>query len=336
MTPAKTTVTVTLSSALILLTGTAARAMPAPPLEWMFEGSVPANGATAVHPDQPLVIVAGTFGNALNEEDLTQTRVDLFGAEGEQVTGALRLAPFGQFFVFEPSAPLRLDTDYQWTVTHPHPHQFGIEVSESFAFRTGQDLFEVARETAVVGLHLTPSLEPVFGECAPDDSNDDRGACEAPQVGELSVIGVWAHLQLGTHTPQVFGTRIGLGATADEAVAVAERTPIQPLFSLTDGTANLGAGQAEARSWGSDQACVAVIVTDMLDRIWLEGSMCVLLPAWVPVEWEDPVDAPAEVDAPADVDAGSRGCNARGATFAPLLGLLLPFGLLRRRRTNSR
>ena len=199
MKPAKATVTVCMSSALMLASASAALAVPAPPPEeWMFEGSVPADGATAVHRDQPLVIVAGTFGNALNEEDLTQTRVELFGAEGEQVTGALRLAPFGQFFVFEPSAPLRPDTDYQWTVTHPDLHQSGIEVAESLAFRTGQDRFEIAPGTALVGLDLQPSLKPVFGECLPEDSFDQRGGCDAPQVGEQSVISVWAHLVLGT------------------------------------------------------------------------------------------------------------------------------------------
>ena len=56
MKPAKATVTVCMSSALMLASASAALAVPAPPPEeWMFEGSVPADGATAVHRDQPLV-----------------------------------------------------------------------------------------------------------------------------------------------------------------------------------------------------------------------------------------------------------------------------------------
>ena len=308
----------------------AALACSPPPDSWMLAGTLPADETMAVPIDQPLVIVTQTFASPLSEADLDEMTLELVGPDGVPVEGALRLAPFGELIVFEPTEPLRPSTKYAWTVTQPSPWGGDQREEQTFDFETGEARFEVEPGAALADLEFLPQVETVFGECDPNGGFDSCGGCQLLEVGQVSVIRARAHVDMGTRASQAFGVRIGLGATPEEAEVVAARASLQPLPARPDGTADLEAGRAEARTWGADQACVSLVVVDLLERTWLEASTCARLPAWLPVDPEAPVD-PETTDADAEVDGSSGGCNTRGTAFAPLLGLLLPFGLLRRR-----
>jgi hypothetical protein len=314
-------------------------------LDWQLVGTLPADAATEVPVDQPLVIFAESGHERLSESDLAETTLELVGPSGTPIDGELRLAPFDDFLLFEPTAPLDSNTTYQWTVSNSRLRDSPEPAVWTFSFTTGAGTFDVGTRTAIGDLELRPRVSPVFGGCDPEGGFDSCDGCLRQQTGQVSEIGVTAPLTLESPSPQAFGIRVGLGATREEALAVADRSSLSLWISRREGLFEVGAGPVESLAWGADQVCVAVVVVDLLERTWLDDVRCAPLPEWLPVDEVDletpeatDLETPVGPESPGDPEGkgASGGCNTQSTAFAPLLGLLLPFGLLRRRRTNSR
>jgi hypothetical protein len=317
----------------------------------MVIGTLPADAATAVAIDQPLVVLAQVFSEPLSDSDVAETTVALVGPSGTPIAGELRLAPFGDLFVFEPAAPLDSNTTYQWTVTHPSAWGDPEPEVQTVAFTTGAETFDVGARAAVGDLELSPEVAPVFGGCDPDVGFDSCGGCELLRVGEVSVIRVSAPITSGSPASQVFGVRLGLGASPEEAVVVAERSRLRPVTASGDDAVRLDVGRVESPAWGADQVCVAAVGIDVLERTWLEGVRCAPLPAWLPLDGDDPETETPEVEVrepetetpevpgsetESESSAAPGGCSTSARSTSPLLGLLLPFGLVRRRALRAR
>jgi hypothetical protein len=318
----------------------------------MLVGTLPAEAATEVPVDQPLVLVAQIFAESLSEQDVAETTVELVGPNGAAVDGELRLAPFGELLVFEPADPLDSNTTYRWTVTHPGAWGQPEPEVQTFGFTTGAGTFDVGTNAAIGDLELSPEVVPVFGGCDPEAGFDSCGGCELLQVGEVSVIHVRAPLTLGRLAFQAFGVRLGLGASPEEAVAVAERSGLRPHAAAGDDELRIEVGRVESPAWGADQVCVAVMALDVLERTWLDDVRCAPLPAWLPLDGDgpetpevtDPVTPETETpdvlepetrETESESSAEPGGCSTRAQSTAPFLALLLPLGLLRRRAVRA-
>jgi uncharacterized protein (TIGR03382 family) len=141
-------------------------------------------------------------------------------------------------------------------------------------------------------------------------------------------------------TVGLYGARVGLGATPDEARALAARNARFTLSTEADNRVTLGAGHIEQPTWTSERVCAALEVTDVLGRVWLDAVSCDDVTAWPQPDPNLPGGEPTEPTEPTgptdpnEADAGSSdgGCSTTGSTSAPLFAALCLLGALRRRR----
>jgi len=329
-----------LSALAAALASAQASACSPPPDGWQIVGLQPADGATNVPVDMPLVVRTQTFSGTLpTADDLAAAPPVLRDAAGEAVPGTAALAGFDGLFYFVPDAPLAPDAAYTWSITHVEP--WSEQPTETTArFRTGAVRFEPAVQDAIGALGQTPVVMPLTDGCDPNGGFDSCGGCDPLVVGQRGAIDVVLSFTLEAPTVGLYGARVGLGATPDEARALAARNARFTLSTEAENRVTLGAGHIEQPTWTSERVCAALEVTDVLGRVWLDAVSCDDVTAWPQPDPNLPGGEPTEPTEPTgptdpnEADAGSSdgGCSTTGSTSAPFFAALCLLGALRRRR----
>jgi len=260
-------------------------------------------------------------------------------AAGEPVPGTAALADFDGAFYFVPDAPLEANADYAWSIAHAEP--WSDQLTETTArFRTGSAHFEPVVQGAIGALGQTPIVMRLTDGCDPNGSFDSCGGCDPLVVGQRGAIDVLLSFTLEAPAVGLYGARVGLGATPDEARALAARNARFTLSTEAENRVTLGAGHIEQPTWTSERVCAALEVTDVLGRVWLDAVSCDDVTAWPQPDPNLPGGEPTEPTEPTgptdpnEADAGSSdgGCSTTGSTSAPFFAALCLLGALRRRR----
>jgi len=334
-----------LSTLVAALASAPASACSPPPDGWMVIGLQPADGATEVPVDMPLVVRTQTFSfTGPTVEDLAVSPPVLRDAAGEPVPGTSALAAFDGAFYFLPDAPLAPNADYAWTVSHNEPW-FDLPTETTAHFRTGGRAFTPAVQSEIGALSLEPFVMPLSDGCDPNGGFfDSCGGCELLIVGQRGAIDVRLGFTLDAPAVGFYGARVGVGASPEEARTLAARNGRFALPTEAENRVSIGAGHIEQPTWSSERVCAALIVTDVLDRVWVDAVSCDDLPAWPqpdpslpggdPTEPNDPTDPtdPTEPNDPTESSAADGGCSATGPASSPLFAAVVLFGALRRRR----
>ena len=179
-----------LSALAAALASAQASACSPPPDGWQVLGLQPADGATDVPVDMPLVVRTQTFSGTLpTADDLAAAPPVLRDAAGEAVPGTAALAGFDGLFYFVPDAPLAPNAAYTWSITHVEP--WSEQPTETTArFRTGAARFEPAVQDAIGALGQTPVVMPLTDGCDPNGGFDSCGGCDPLVVGQRGAIDV--------------------------------------------------------------------------------------------------------------------------------------------------